>query len=77
MSIVYEAPKNPGPMRMLELTQRLGLNLADPFAGHRELLADFGKRLIGAHPNAKTHAHYPLFAWAERGEGAGSRLPQV
>jgi hypothetical protein len=35
-------------MRMPELTQRLGLNLADPFAGHRELLADFSKRMIGA-----------------------------
>ena len=41
---------------MLELTQRLGLNLADPFAGHRELLADFGKRLISAHPDAEAHA---------------------
>jgi len=26
------------------------------FAGHRELLADFVKRLIGAHPDAEAHA---------------------
>jgi len=43
-------------MRMIELTQRLGLNLADPFARNRELLANFGKRLIGAHPDAEAHA---------------------
>ena len=51
-------------MRMLELTQRLGLNLADPFARNRELLADFGKRLIGAHPDAEAHAWYALFVCA-------------
>src|SRR5215467_224766 len=77
VSIVYEAPKNSGPMRMLELTQRLGLNLADPFARYREPLTDFFKRLIGGHPNAESHANYALFARAERGEGTGDRVPQV
>src|SRR5215469_3444210 len=76
-SIVYEAAKNSASMRMFELTERLGLNLADPFAGHRELLADFSERMIGARPDAEAHANYPLFARTERGEGPGGRLPQV
>ena len=64
-------------MRMFELTQRLGFNLADPFARNRELLADFGKRPIRAHPDAEAQAQYALFAWAKQGEGPGSGLPQV
>jgi hypothetical protein len=45
MSIDDEAPKNSAPMRMLELTERLRLNLTDAFTGHRELLTDFSKRM--------------------------------
>ena len=65
MSIVDEAPKDSAPMRVPELTQRLGLNLADPFAGHRELLADFSKRMVGARPDPEAHPNYPLFARTE------------
>ena len=39
-SIVEEAPEYPRSARMLELAQRLGLDLADALARHRELLAD-------------------------------------
>ena len=40
---------------MLQLTQSLRLNLPDPLARHRELLADFLERVIREHPNAEAH----------------------
>jgi hypothetical protein len=49
-SIVEEAPQNPRPARMLELAQRLCLDLADALSGHRELLADFFQRVVGVQP---------------------------
>ncbi len=39
-SVVQEAPEFAGAARVLELAQRLGFDLADTLAGHRELLAD-------------------------------------
>ena len=53
---------------MLELAQRLGLDLADALAGHREPLADFFQRVIGVHGDAKAHAQHTLLARRERGE---------
>jgi hypothetical protein len=50
---------------MLELAQRIGLDLADPLAGDRELITDFGKRMIAAHSDAETHADDVFFARAE------------
>ena len=38
---------------MLQLAQRLGLDLADAFAGHGELLADLFQRVIGVHADAE------------------------
>src|SRR5260221_14463792 len=55
-SIIQKAPQLPTPRRMLQLAQRLGLDLADAFAGHRELLADFLQRVVGVHADAKAHA---------------------
>jgi hypothetical protein len=39
-SLIQKAPQFPRPAGMLELPQRLGLDLADALAGDRELLAD-------------------------------------
>jgi len=58
---------------MFELTQSFGLDLANPFARHRELLADFGKRLIRAHPDAEAHAYHALFARTQRGRRHGQK----
>ena len=51
---------------MLQLAQRLGLDLADTFAGHAELLADFFQRVVGVHADAKPHAQHPFFARRQR-----------
>ena len=56
---------------MLELAQRLGLDLADALAGDRELLADLFERVVGVHADAETHPQHPLLARSQRGEHAG------
>ena len=43
---------------MFQLAQRLGLDLANALAGHRELLADFLQRVIGVHADAEAHAEH-------------------
>jgi hypothetical protein len=60
--IVQKAPELPAPAWMLQLAQRLGLDLADALAGHRELLADFLQRVIGVHADAEAHAQHALLA---------------
>ena len=35
--------------------RRLGFDLADTFAGDRELLADFLERMVGVHADAEAH----------------------
>ena len=49
-------------LRMLQLTQRLSLDLPDPLAGHRELLPDLLQRMIGVHPDAEAHPQHALLA---------------
>ena len=51
--LVEEAPHVTASARMLELAQRLRLNLTNTFAGHAELLADFPQRVIGVHAGAE------------------------
>ena len=62
---------------MLELTQGLGLDLADAFAGDAELLADFFKGMVGIHANAKAHTQHPLFARGQAGQDPGRGFAQV
>jgi ATP-dependent protease HslVU (ClpYQ) ATPase subunit len=38
---------------VLELPQRLRLDLADALAGHRELLADFFQSVVGVHADSE------------------------
>ncbi len=52
-----------------QLAQGLGLDLADAFAGHVELLADFFQGLVGAHFDAETHAQDLGFARRQRVAG--------
>lgn len=51
----------PAAARMLEFPKCLCLDLPDPLARHAELLADFLKRVIRVHPDAKSHAKNPFF----------------
>jgi hypothetical protein len=55
---------------MLQLAQRFGLDLADAFARHRELLADFFQRVVGVHADAdaEAHAQHALLVRRERGQ---------
>jgi len=75
--IIEEASQLPRPRRMLQLPQRLRLDLPDPLAGYRELLAHFLQRVIGIHPDAKPHAQHALFAGRERGQHPGRGFAQV
>src|SRR5271166_2701912 len=75
--VVEEAPELPRPARVLELAERLGLNLADALARHRELLADLFERVVGVHADAEAHAQNPLFARGERSQNTRRRLAQV
>jgi hypothetical protein len=51
--------------RVLQLAERLCFNLANTFAGHAELLADFFERVVGVHADAKAHAQHAFFARGE------------
>src|SRR6476469_27627 len=76
-ALVEEAAQHAAAAGMLQLPQRLGLDLADAFAGHRELLADFFQRVIGVHADAEAHAQYALLARREAREHARRGLAQV
>jgi len=60
-----EASENPRSARVMQLPQRLGLDLADALARHRELLADLFQRVVRIHADAEAHAQHALFAWRE------------
>jgi len=77
ISVVEEASELPAPRRVLQLAQRLRLDLADTLAGHGELLADLLEGVVGVHADAEAHAQHALLARRERGEDAGRRLAQV
>src|SRR5262249_9932346 len=76
-SVVQEAPQLPAPARMLQLAQRLRLDLPDALARHAELLAALLQRVVGVHPDSEPHAQHPLLARGERGEHPRGGLAQV
>jgi hypothetical protein len=43
---------------MLQLPQRLGLNLPDALLGHRKRLTDFFQGVVGVHADAEAHAQH-------------------
>ena len=61
---------------MLQLPERLGLDLADALAGDRELLADLFQRVIGVHADAEAHAQHALLARGEAGQHPRGGLAQ-
>ena len=61
-SVIQETPQLPAPTGVLELAQCLRLDLADAFAGDRELLADFFQGVVGVHADAEAHAQDAFFA---------------
>src|SRR5262245_8937017 len=63
---LQEAPELLGPRGMAELAQRLGLDLADALARHREVLADLLQRVLAAVGQAEAQAQHLLLARRER-----------
>ena len=55
-SVVEERAQFARAARVLELAQRLGLDLANALACHRELLTDLFQRVVGIHADAEAHA---------------------
>src|SRR5687767_12547398 len=76
-ALVEEAAQHARAARMLELAQRLGLDLANALAGHRELLADLFQRVVGVHADAEAHAQHALFARRQRRQHARGALAQI
>src|SRR5918999_1004992 len=62
---------------MSELAQRLGFNLANPFARNRELLTHFFECMIGFLPDTETHPQDLLFAWREGRQDLSGLLLKV
>src|SRR5438445_633743 len=75
--IIQEAAQLAAAARVLELAQRLGLDLADALARHRELLADLFQRVDGIHADAEAHAQHALFAWRQGRQHAGGGFAQI
>src|SRR6056297_1406056 len=63
--LIQETPQLPRPAGMLQLPQRLGLDLADTLAGDAELLPHLFERVVGVHPDAESHPQHPLLARGE------------
>jgi hypothetical protein len=75
--VIEEAAELARARGMLELAQRLGLDLADALAGHRELLADLFQRVIGVHADAEAHAQHALLARRKAGQHPRGGLAQI
>jgi hypothetical protein len=75
--VIQKAPQLPASARMLQLPQRLRLNLTNAFARNTELLADFFQRVVGVHADAEAHAQHAFFARGERGQYAGGGFAEI
>ena len=75
--IIQEAPQLPAPRWMLQLPQRLRVDLSDALSRDRELLADFFQRVVGVHADAEAHAQHAFLAQSQRGQHAGGGLARV
>src|ERR1700723_1912428 len=75
--VIEERAKFAAPAGMLQLAQRLRLDLTNALSRHRELLADFLQRVVGVHADAKAHAQNAFLARRERSQNPRRRLAQV
>ena len=75
--LIEEAAHFAAAAWMLELAQRFGLNLANTFTRHAELLPDFFKRVVGVHSNTEPHTQYAFFTRGERCQNAGHCFLQI
>src|SRR5262249_54009848 len=66
--VLDEGLEAPRTARMAQLAQRLGLDLPDTLACHREAPPDLLQRMVGALADPEAQAHHLLLARRERGE---------
>src|SRR6187200_1698221 len=76
-SAFEEGAQFAAPRRVAQLSERLGLDLADALAGDGEVLADLLERVLAAVANAEAHLDYLLLARRERFEDRFGLLLQV
>src|SRR5260221_5132594 len=76
-SIIQEASQYPRAAWVLQLSQRLGFDLPDSLARHRELLADLLQRVVLVHADAESHAKNALLARRQGRQHAGRGFAQV
>src|SRR5450755_2521311 len=62
---------------MLQLPQRLGLDLPNTLSGHTELLPHLFQRVVGVHADAEAHAQDAFFARGQRRQHPRGGLAQV
>jgi hypothetical protein len=62
---------------VLQLAQRLGLDLTDTLTRHRELLTNFFQRVVGVHADTKAHPKDTFLTRRERGQNPRRRFTQV
>ena len=75
--LIKISPERPRPARMLQLAQRLGLDLPDALASDRERIAYFLQRMVAGHSEAEPHANNTLFAGREGCQDFRDRIPQT
>src|SRR5262245_48124552 len=75
--VIQKAPQLAASARVLELAQRLGLDLADALARDRELLADLFQRVVGIHADAEAHAQHALLAGRQGCQHARRGFAQI
>jgi hypothetical protein len=62
---------------VLQLPERLSLDLADTLAGDAELLAHLLQRVISVHADAEAHAQHALLAGSEGRQDPRGGLAEV
>ena len=73
----YEALELARAPSLAQLAQRLRLDLANPFAGDGEQLADLFESAVGLLPDAETHPQDLLLAWRQRRQYLARQLAEI
>src|SRR5882724_1585319 len=76
-SVLDESLERPPTERVAKFAKRLGLDLADPLAGHGEALAHFLQRMLTLLADAEAQAEDLLFLGRQRAERALDLIRQV
>ena len=61
-ALIEKIPEFSASAGVAKFSERLRLNLPDPFASHVKLLPHFFQRVIGIHADTKPHPQHAFFA---------------